>query len=121
MLRIVDSWVYGIARLCFLLSREARSHGCVHMSPGCSSTDHPQPPGLAESLRFELALYDIGVHVFAPCTMYTPGYELEMQTKPAITKKIEETDGGLSPEQAARALLAGTHTVRRSRTYANLT
>ena len=42
--------------------------------------------------------------------MYTPGYEAEMQTKPAITKKIEETDEGLSPEQAARAMLAGAHT-----------
>jgi 3-dehydrosphinganine reductase len=77
----------------------------------CSSTESHRPPGLAESLRFELAMYDIDVHVFAPCTMYTPGYEAEMQTKPAITKKIEETDEGLSPEQAARAMLAGAHTV----------
>jgi len=41
--------------------------------------------------------------------MYTPGYDTEMLTKPAITKKIEETDKGLSPEQAARAMLAGSH------------
>lgn len=66
-------------------------------------------------------MYDIGVHVFAPCTMYTPGYEAEMLTKPAITKKIEETDQGLSPEQAARAMLAGAHTVWRSRVCADLT
>lgn len=121
MFRIVDSGVYGIARLCILLSRKACSHGCVHMSLRCSSTEGRRPPGLAESLRFELAMYDIGVHVFAPCTMYTPGYEAEMQTKPAITKKIEETDEGLSPEQAARALLAGSHTIRRSRICADLT
>lgn len=79
------------------------------MSLRCSSTESRLPLGLAESLRFELALYDIDVHVFAPCTMYTPGYDTEMLTKPAITKKIEETDKGLSPEQAARAMLAGSH------------
>jgi len=66
-------------------------------------------------------MYDIGVQVFAPCTMYTPGYEVEMQTKPEITRKIEESDGGLSPEQAARAMLAGAHTVRRSRVCADPT
>jgi 3-dehydrosphinganine reductase len=55
-------------------------------------------------------MYDIDVQVFAPCTMYTPGYEAEMQTKPTITKKIEETDEGLTPEQAARTMLAGGHT-----------
>jgi len=63
--------------------------------------------GLVESLRFELALYDIDVQVFAPCTMYSPGYENEQRSKPTITKKIEESDEGLSPEQAARAMLAG--------------
>jgi len=36
MFRIFDSGVYGIARLCFLLSREACSHGCVQMSLRCS-------------------------------------------------------------------------------------
>jgi 3-dehydrosphinganine reductase len=91
------------------------------MSVRCSSTENRRLSGLAESLRFELAMYDIGVHVFAPCTMYTPGYEAEMQTKPAITKKIEETDEGLSPEQAARAMLAGTRTVRKSRIFTYLT
>ena len=66
-------------------------------------------------------MYDIGVHVFAPCTMYTPGYEAEMQTKPAITKKIEETDEGLSPEQAARAMLAGVYTAWGSCVFSDLT
>ena len=110
MFCIVHPGVYGLARLFFLLSRETCTHGCVHMALRCSSTESLRHLGLAESLRFELALYDIDVHVFAPCTMYTPGYEVEMQTKPAITKKIEETDKGLSPEQAARAMLAGAHT-----------
>jgi len=120
MFCIVSSGVYGIARLCLLLSREACSHGCVHRFLRCSSTESRRPLGLAESLRFELAMYDISVHVFAPCTMYTPGYEVEMQTKPEITKKIEETDEGLSPEQAARAMLAGAHIVRISRVCADI-
>jgi 3-dehydrosphinganine reductase len=77
---------------------------------GGSSTESRRPSGLVESLRFELALYDIDVQVFAPCTMYSPGYENEQRSKPTITKKIEESDEGLSPEQAARAMLAGVHT-----------
>ncbi|KDQ64577.1 hypothetical protein JAAARDRAFT_117758 [Jaapia argillacea MUCL 33604] len=63
--------------------------------------------GLAETLRSELILYGIGVHIFFPATIYSPGYEEENKTKPAITLKIEETDGGLKPEDAAKALLRG--------------
>jgi len=39
--------------------------------------------------------------------MYTPGYENENKTKPSITKIIEEADPGLTPEQAAAAMLKG--------------
>lgn len=63
--------------------------------------------GLAESLRSELLLYGIDVHIFFPPTMYTPGFEEENKTKPAITRKIESTDEGLTAEQAAAKLLAG--------------
>lgn len=63
--------------------------------------------GLADTLTSELALYDIKPHIFFPPTMYTPGYEEENMTKPAITLKIEETDDGLTPEAAAKALLRG--------------
>jgi len=66
--------------------------------------------GLADTLSSECALYDIGVHIYFPPTMYTPGYEEENKTKPSITKKIEETDGGLTTEQAATAMLRGTDT-----------
>lgn len=41
--------------------------------------------------------------------MFTPGYEVENQTKPKITKRIEETDDGLTAEQAALGLLKGTN------------
>ena len=63
--------------------------------------------GLAETLRSELQLYDIGVHMFYAPTMTSPGYEEEERTKPDIQKKIEEGDEKMTPEQAAVALLKG--------------
>jgi short-subunit dehydrogenase len=63
--------------------------------------------GLAEALRSELILYEIDVHCFFPCTIYTPGYEEENKTKPKVTLKIEEADSGLTPEQVAAGILKG--------------
>lgn len=63
--------------------------------------------GLAETLRSELLLYSVGVHIFFPGTIYSPGYIEENKTKPKVTLKIEETDDGVSPEQAAEGLLKG--------------
>lgn len=39
--------------------------------------------------------------------MDTPGYEEENKLKPELTKKIEETDSGLTPGQAAEAMYKG--------------
>jgi 3-dehydrosphinganine reductase len=64
-------------------------------------------PGLAETLRNELLLYDIDVHIFFPATIYSPGYEQENLTKPKITLKIEEGDEGTQPEACAQHLLDG--------------
>ena len=55
-------------------------------------------------------LYGIDTHIFFPPTMYTPGFDEENKTKPAITRKIESTDEGLTAEQAAAGLLAGMFT-----------
>ncbi|KAH7882640.1 hypothetical protein F5I97DRAFT_1907035 [Phlebopus sp. FC_14] len=63
--------------------------------------------GLAEALRSELLLYGIDMHIFFPPTMYTPGFDEENKTKPAITRMIESTDEGLTAEKAAEGLLAG--------------
>jgi len=52
-------------------------------------------------------LYGIDIHIFFPPTMYTPGFEEESKTKPAITRTIESTDEGLTAEQAAAGLFAG--------------
>lgn len=47
--------------------------------------------GLAECLRNEFLLYNIGVSIFHASSMDSPGYTVEEQTKPEITRKIEET------------------------------
>ncbi|KAN0080352.1 hypothetical protein V8E55_009918 [Tylopilus felleus] len=62
---------------------------------------------LAECLRSESLLYGITTHIFFPPTMYTPGFDEENKTKPAITRKIESTDEGLTAEQAAQGLFKG--------------
>ncbi|TIC37993.1 oxidoreductase [Wallemia mellicola] len=63
--------------------------------------------GLGDTLRTELQLYDIRTHVYFPGTIYTPGYETENETKPALTKKIEGAADGLTPQECAIALLKG--------------
>lgn len=63
--------------------------------------------GLAETLRQELLLYSIGVQIYMPVTMYSPGYEEENKTKPELVLKIEKSDPGLTPEQAAEGLYEG--------------
>ena len=64
--------------------------------------------GLAETLHSELMLYGIDVHIAFPGTIYTPGYEEENKTKPKITLKVEETDGGESPESVAYIIYNGS-------------
>ncbi|GAA6037331.1 hypothetical protein JCM8097_008515 [Rhodosporidiobolus ruineniae] len=63
--------------------------------------------GLAEALRNELLLYGISVHLFLPATIFSPGFESEMKTKPDITKRIEGPDEGMTPEGCARELIKG--------------
>ncbi|KDR82721.1 hypothetical protein GALMADRAFT_238225 [Galerina marginata CBS 339.88] len=63
--------------------------------------------GLADTLHSELMLYGIGVHIYFPGTMYTPGYDKENKTKPEIMKRIESTDEGVTADQAAQALYNG--------------
>ncbi|KAJ3487700.1 hypothetical protein NLI96_g3368 [Meripilus lineatus] len=63
--------------------------------------------GLAETLQSELAMYGIDVHICFPGTIHSPGYEEENKVKPKVTLKIEETDGGAQPDDAAKGLLKG--------------
>ena len=53
-----------------------------------------------------MLLYDISVRMYFPNTMHTPGYDVEMLTKLAITAKIEG-DTPITPANAAKALLKG--------------
>ena len=63
--------------------------------------------GLAESLRSELKMYGIDVHVAFPATILSPGLDEENEVKPKITLKIEETDSGSPPEEVAAGILRG--------------
>lgn len=47
--------------------------------------------GLAEALQMEVKPYNIFVSVAYPPDTDTPGYEVEMQTKPELTRKISES------------------------------
>lgn len=52
-------------------------------------------------------LYNIGVQIYFPPTMFTRGLDEENQTKPDILKQIESTEEGTTPERGALALLRG--------------
>ncbi|KAG1847354.1 hypothetical protein DFJ58DRAFT_663380, partial [Suillus subalutaceus] len=69
--------------------------------------------GLADSLHSESKLYGINTHIFLP-TMYTPGFEEENKTKPAITRAIESADEGLTADQAAAGLTPSKNCVSQS-------
>lgn len=64
--------------------------------------------GLAECLRQELLPYKIGVHVYFVATIDSPGNKVENESKPEITKIIEDGDmSDYSAESRARTLLEG--------------
>ncbi|KAF9953295.1 3-dehydrosphinganine reductase [Mortierella alpina] len=62
--------------------------------------------GLAESLRNEFLMYGIGMHIYYPGTMFSPGFENENLTKPLITREIEGSSG-LTSAEAAKGMLKG--------------
>lgn len=66
--------------------------------------------GLADTLRSELLLHSISVHIFMPCGIQSAGYEAEQRMKPRITKKIEESDDILPAEDVSKSLIAGKST-----------
>jgi len=47
------------------------------------------------------------VHLFLPATILSPGLDNENKTKPNITKKLEEGDTPLTPEECAREMIKG--------------
>ncbi|MCJ1287856.1 hypothetical protein MMC26_007208 [Xylographa opegraphella] len=62
---------------------------------------------LSDSLSMEMQLYTsaefppVRIHTIFPGTIFTESYVEENKIKPAITKKLEEDDGGQTPDQVA--------------------
>lgn len=64
--------------------------------------------GLAESLRQELKPHQIAVHIYYTATIDSPGQQTENETKPQITRRLEEGDiSSPSPRARAETLLRG--------------
>merc|ERR1711871_195975 len=61
--------------------------------------------GLAESLQMELKPYNVLVSVVYPPDTDTPGYELEMKSKPFLTKKLSESGSVFKAEEVARDIV----------------
>ena len=103
------SSVLGYMSIIGYSSYSPGKHALRGASAMCSRIVHviKYSVGLAETLRSELLLYPIDVHIYFPGTIYTPGYEEENKTKPRVTLKIEETDDGLQPETCAKRLFEG--------------
>ncbi len=77
---------------------------------------------LSDALQQELRLYngarrrgsghdgpasDVQIHTVLPGTIYSPGYEQEKLTRPAVLSKLEEGDEGQTEDQVAAASLRG--------------
>lgn len=61
--------------------------------------------GFAESLQMEVKPFNIYVSVSYPPDTATPGYDVEMLTKPSITKKLCESSQVFSPSQVAKDIV----------------
>jgi len=62
---------------------------------------------LAEGLRNEMNLYDIGVSIFFPTGISTPGMTEEDKTKPPETRAIEGSSSLNSPDYCAQCVVDG--------------
>jgi hypothetical protein len=54
-----------------------------------------------------MILHNISIHIFMPAGIDTPGFVEEEKEKPAVTRKIEESDDQISAEKCAEYLIAG--------------
>lgn len=61
--------------------------------------------GLAEALQMELRPFNIAVSVAYPPDTQTPGYALEMETKPTITRLLSEAGSVFKPQEVARDIV----------------
>lgn len=66
--------------------------------------------GLADTLSQEALLYPdhpVRIHVVAPGTILSPGFDREQRTKPDITLQLEKDDPRQTPDQVATAAIRG--------------
>jgi 3-dehydrosphinganine reductase len=61
--------------------------------------------GFAEALQMELKPYNIYVSVAYPPDTDTPGYKIEMESKPLLTKLLSESGSVFSPEIVAKDII----------------
>ena len=61
--------------------------------------------GLAEALQMEVKPHGIFVSVCYPPDTDTPGYEVEMQSKPELTKQLSESGSLFKPHEVAADLV----------------
>eukprot|EP01038_Epipyxis_sp_PR26KG_P007969 gene7969-10809_t len=61
--------------------------------------------GLAESLQMEVKPYGIQIAVAYPPDTDTPGYEVEMQSKPELTKKLSESGAVFTANDVALSII----------------
>ncbi|OBZ85289.1 3-ketodihydrosphingosine reductase TSC10 [Choanephora cucurbitarum] len=64
---------------------------------------------LADALRNELKRYQIGVHIFYPGNIQSPGFDTENLTKPEVTKEIEGVNVAQPANECAQSLLKGLY------------
>lgn len=64
---------------------------------------------LADTLTHEVQLYpqNVKIHLVAPGTILSPGFERETLSKPDVTKQLEETDPRQTPDEVAQKAIAG--------------
>ena len=56
---------------------------------------------LADTVELELKAYNVNVHLYAPGTIDTPGYQEENKMKPELAKRIEGNASFVTADQAA--------------------
>jgi len=64
--------------------------------------------GIAEALQMEVKPWNILVSVAYPPDTDTPGYEVEMQSKPELTKKLSESGSVFSAKDVANDIVEGS-------------
>ena len=67
---------------------------------------------LSDTLSQEMNLYasshtPVRIHTIFPATIFTESYENENKVKADVTKKLEESDPGQTPEEVAKRSIAG--------------